>query len=135
LRELKQLAQINKLAELKPFKSFGFDKSIYFYTRIYVSRGNKLLSKIPVEIKNVSEGDIDKEILRAAIIAELDAVNLYEQMANLTKDENIKAVLMDIAKEEKTHIGEFQALLLQFDPQHKQELEAGAKEAEEVLSK
>jgi Uncharacterized conserved protein len=94
-----------------------------------------LLSKIPVDIKSVSEGDIDKEILRAAIIAELDAVNLYEQMANLTKDANIKAVLMDVAKEEKTHIGEFQALLLKFDPQHKEELEAGAKEAEEVSSK
>lgn len=94
-----------------------------------------MLSKIPVEIKSVSEGDIDKEILRAAIVAELDAVNLYEQMANLTKDANIKAVLMDVAKEEKTHIGEFQALLLQFDPQQKQELEAGAKETEEVLSK
>ncbi|WP_292387044.1 ferritin family protein [Methanosarcina sp. UBA5] len=94
-----------------------------------------MLSKIPVDIKNITEGDIDKEILRAAIVAELDAVNLYEQMANLTKDENIKAVLMDVAKEEKTHIGEFQALLLKFDPQHEKELEAGAKEAEEVSSK
>ncbi len=94
-----------------------------------------MLSKIPVDIKSVSEGDIDKEILRAAIIAELDAVNLYEQMANLTKNTNIKAVLMDVAKEEKTHIGEFQALLLQFDSQHKQEVEAGARDAEEVLSK
>lgn len=94
-----------------------------------------MLSKIPVDIKSITEGDIDKEILRAAIVAELDAVNLYEQMANLTKDTNIKAVLMDVAKEEKTHIGEFQALLLKFDPQHKKELEAGAKEAEEVSSK
>ena len=90
-----------------------------------------MLSKIPVDLKNVSEEDIDKEILRAGIIAELDAVNLYEQMANLTKNANIRAVLLDIAKEEKTHVGEFQALLLQFDPQQKQELEAGAKEVEE----
>jgi rubrerythrin len=94
-----------------------------------------LLSKIPVNIKGISEGDIDKEILRAAIIAELDAINLYEQMANLTKNSNIKVVLLDVAKEEKTHIGEFQALLLKFDSQHKQELEAGVKEAEKVLSK
>lgn len=96
---------------------------------------NKLLSKIPVNLKNVAEGDIDKEILRAGIIAELDAVNLYEQMAALTKNENVRAVLMDVAKEEKTHIGEFQSLLLRFDTQQKQELEAGAKEAEEKLSK
>ncbi len=94
-----------------------------------------MLSKIPVDLKNISEGDIDKEILRAAVIAELDAVNLYEQMANLTKDANIKAVLMDVAKEEKTHIGEFQALLLKFDSQQKKELEAGAKEVEEISSK
>jgi rubrerythrin len=94
-----------------------------------------LLSKIPVNVKGISEGDIDKEILRAAIIAELDAINLYEQMANLTKNSNIKVVLLDVAKEEKTHIGEFQALLLKFDSQHKQELEAGVEEAEKVLSK
>lgn len=94
-----------------------------------------MLSKIPVDIKSISEGDIDKEIIRAAIVAEIDAINLYEQMANLTKNANVKAVLMDVAKEEKTHIGEFQALLLQFDPQHKKEVEAGEKDAKEVLSR
>lgn len=94
-----------------------------------------MLSKIPIDLKNVSEGEVDKEILRAGIIAELDAINLYEQMAALTKNENIKRVLLDVAKEEKTHIGEFQSLLLEFDAQQKQELEAGAKEAEKQLSK
>lgn len=94
-----------------------------------------MLSKIPVNLKNVSEEDLDKEILRAGIIAELDAVNLYEQMAALTKNENIRAVLLDVAKEEKTHIGEFQALLLRFDAQQKKELEAGAEEVEKELSK
>jgi len=94
-----------------------------------------LLSKIPVDLKKVSEEDIDKEILRAGIVAEIDAINLYEQMAALTQNENIKRVLLDVAKEEKTHIGEFQALLLRFDPQQKQELEAGSKEAEKELSK
>ncbi len=42
---------------------------------------------------------------------------------------------MDVAKEEKTHVGEFQALLLRFDTQQKKELEAGAEEVEEELSK
>ncbi len=40
------------------------------------------------------------------IIAELDAINLYEQMANMTENEKIKKILLDIAKEEKTHVGE-----------------------------
>jgi rubrerythrin len=94
-----------------------------------------LLSKIPVDLKKVSEEDIDKEILRAGIVAEIDAINLYEQMAALTENENIKRVLLDVAKEEKTHIGEFQALLLRLDSQQKEELEAGSKEVEEELSR
>ena len=94
-----------------------------------------MLSKIPIDLQKVSVEDIDKEILRAAIIAELDAVTLYEQMASLTKNKDIKVVLLDVAKEEKTHIGEFQALLLKFDPQQKKELEEGAREVEEELSK
>ncbi|WP_440944891.1 ferritin family protein [Methanosarcina sp. T3] len=94
-----------------------------------------MLSTIPIDLKNITEEDIDKEILRAGIIAELDAINLYEQMANLAKNEDIKKILLDIAKEEKTHIGEFQTLLLRFDPQQKEELEAGAEEVEEELSK
>ena len=93
-----------------------------------------MISKIPADIKKVPEEDIDKEILRAGIVAEIDAVNLYEQMAALTDNDNIKRVLMDVAKEEKTHIGEFQALLLRLDTQQKQELEAGGKEVEEKLS-
>jgi len=79
-----------------------------------------LLSTIPIDLKNISEDDIDKEILRAGIIAELDAINLYEQMANLAKNKDIRTILLDIAKEEKTHIGEFQALILRFDPQQKE---------------
>lgn len=94
-----------------------------------------MLSKIPIDLKNISEGDVDKEILRAGIIAELDAINLYEQMAALTKNSNIKRVLMDVAKEEKTHIGEFHALLLELDTQQKQELEAGIEEVKKEFSK
>jgi rubrerythrin len=93
-----------------------------------------LLSKIPIDLHRLSDKDIDREILRAAIIAELDAVNLYEQMAGLTQNEDIKVVLLDVAKEEKTHVGEFQALLLKFDPQQRKELEEGAKEVEEEFS-
>jgi rubrerythrin len=40
-----------------------------------------LLSKIPINLEKIRKEDLNKENLRAAIIAELDAVNLYEQMA------------------------------------------------------
>ncbi|MGB9131404.1 MAG: demethoxyubiquinone hydroxylase family protein [Methanosarcina sp.] len=54
-------------------------------------------------------------MLRAAMIAELDAVNIYEQMANLTKNEEIRTVLLDIAREEKIHVAMFETVLLQHD--------------------
>jgi len=41
-----------------------------------------MLSQLPIDLSKVEKRDIDKEILRAGIIAELDAINLYEQMAH-----------------------------------------------------
>ena len=81
-----------------------------------------MLANIPFDLSKIREEDIDKELMRAAIIAELDAINLYEQMANLTKNEDLKVILLDVAKEEKTHVGEFQALLLRLDKQQVEEM-------------
>ncbi|MCL6087534.1 MAG: rubrerythrin [Actinobacteria bacterium] len=94
-----------------------------------------MMSDIPIDLSKVKKENIDKEILRAGIIAELDAINLYEQLADYTENKDIKKVILDIAKEEKTHVGEFQALLLKFDNQQVSELEAGKKEVEKELSK
>jgi len=91
-----------------------------------------MLSRIPIKIDNIAKEDLDKEILRAGIIAELDAINLYEQMAAMTKNDDIKRILLDIAKEEKTHVGEFQALLLINDEEQKKELDEGKKEVDEL---
>ena len=87
-----------------------------------------MLSKIPLDLKKIKQEDIDREILRAGIIAELDAINLYEQMASMTKKKIIRTILLDIAREEKTHVGEFQALLLAEDREQVKELEEGKKE-------
>ncbi|MCJ7472335.1 MAG: rubrerythrin [Actinobacteria bacterium] len=94
-----------------------------------------MMSEIPISLSKVSEENIDKEILRTGIIAELDAINLYEQLAAATDNGDLKDILMDIAKEEKTHVGEFQALLLRLDKQQVEELEAGREEVEEELGK
>lgn len=93
-----------------------------------------LLSKIPINLEKIAKENLDKEILRASIIAELDAINLYEQMAALASNANIKRVLLDIAKEEKTHVGEFQTLLLINDKEQKKELEEGKNEVDELSS-
>jgi len=87
-----------------------------------------MMSEIPIKLEKLGKKERDMEILRAGIIAELDAINLYEQMAALTDDKNIKKILLDIAKEEKTHVGEFQRLLLNRDKQQVEELEKGKEE-------
>jgi len=94
-----------------------------------------MLSTIPISLEHVKKGDRDKEILRTGIIAELDAINLYEQMAAMTKNNHIKKTLLDIAKEEKTHVGEFLTLLLGKDREQGVELEKGKEEIQGLLGK
>ena len=94
-----------------------------------------MLSKIPIILESIGKEDTDKEILRTGVIAELDAINLYEQMATMTKNNDIKKILLDIAKEEKTHVGEFLTLLLKKDGEQAVELEQGKKEVEELTGK
>ena len=91
-----------------------------------------MLSKIPIDLGRMEKEALDKEILRAAIIAELDAINLYEQMAGVTQNKNIKKLLLDVAREEKTHVGEFQAFLLMEDREQEKELKEGRREVEEL---
>lgn len=94
-----------------------------------------MMSGLPIDLLKVKKENIDKEILRAGIIAELDAISFYEQMAAMTDNSDIKRIILDIAKEEKTHVGEFQALLLDLDRQQAEEMEEGKKEVEEELAK
>lgn len=92
-----------------------------------------MLSEKPIEIKKVEKKISNREILRFAIIAEFDAISLYEQLAASTDNEAIREVLLDVAKEEKTHVGEFHTLLLREDEEQIKELEHGKEEVEEEL--
>jgi rubrerythrin len=49
--------------------------------------------------------------LRQSIAAELEAIHLYEAMADATGDLLAKTVFQDVANEEKEHVGEFQRVL------------------------
>ena len=90
-----------------------------------------MLSIEPIDLKKVKKGEIDKEICRLGMIAELDAVSVYEQLAAATGNKAIKTILLDIAKEEKTHMAEFQTLLLKLDKEQVRENANGKKEVEE----
>lgn len=88
----------------------------------------ELLSKNPVDLYPTD----DKEILQLAIVAEFDAVSLYQQLASKTKNPIVKKILLNIAREEKTHIGEFQELLKRIDVEYSNELISGAQEINEI---
>jgi len=92
-----------------------------------------LFAKEPIDLDKISDDSTDKEILRFALAAELDAINFYEQMAEYTDDEDLKKILLDVAAEEKEHVGEFQTLLLDRDPQQVEEMEEGKEEVKEML--
>ena len=92
-----------------------------------------MLSEKPIKIEKVGKKITDREILRLAMIAELDAVSLYEQLAAATENKAIREVLLDVAKEEKTHMGAFQTLLLREDEEQVEELKKGKEEVEKEL--
>jgi rubrerythrin len=90
-----------------------------------------MLSEKPISMSKVTQKELNEQILRLGMIAELDAVSLYQQMAEMTDDPQIREILLDIAREEKTHVGEFEALLLKHDQEQVEELKKGAREVEE----
>ncbi len=97
-----------------------------------------MLSEIPKGFGKVKENDSrmsDAELARIGLIAELDAVNLYEQMAALSRDPLLRKVFLDIAREEKEHVGEFLELLKRFDEEQINALEEGAQEVREMEEK
>ncbi len=92
-------------------------------------------ARTPIDISKMKQEEIEMEALRMGIIAEYDAINLYEQLARMVKREDLKKVFLDIAREEKTHVGEFQALLLRLDKEMVEELKKGKDEVEEKTGK
>lgn len=91
-----------------------------------------MMSTIPLEITKENQ---EKQILRTGMIAELDAISLYEQMADRSKNPDVQKILLDIAKEEKTHMGEFLTLLSNKDTEQRNEIEKGRAEVMEKLGK
>lgn len=94
-----------------------------------------MMSKHPLDItpgRKLSREEVT-EALRLSIIAELDAINLYLQLARAIDDKEIRRVFEDIAKEEKTHVGEFLAVLKNLDPEQVEELKRGAEEVRKLV--
>jgi rubrerythrin len=58
---------------------------------------------------------LDFDIIRSALMAELDAISLYEAHIEFLRDENAKKVIRHILDEEKEHAAELFCLLMKLD--------------------
>jgi rubrerythrin len=79
-----------------------------------------------------------EELIRAIrflIAAEYEAIQLYMQLAESIDDKLAKDVLVDVADEERAHVGEFLALLKQLAPEEEKFYAEGAKEVKEMIEK
>ena len=70
--------------------------------------------------------------LRLNLAAEEEAVHVYEAHADATDNELAKAVLHDIANEERVHAGEFQQLIKILAEDEAALLAEGAEEVDEL---
>ncbi len=80
----------------------------------------------------------DEELVRAIrfmVAAEYEAVQLYMQLAESTDNELARAVLTDVADEERVHAGEFLRVLKELAPDEVKFYEEGAQEVEEIIGK
>ncbi len=71
--------------------------------------------------------------IRFLVAAEYEAVQLYVQLAESIDDPLAKAVLLDIADEEKVHAGEFLRLLKELAPDEEEFYQEGYEEVEEII--
>ena len=96
-----------------------------------------MMSKNPLDLpkgRKFSKEELAQAV-RLAIMAELDAINMYLQFAQATDNELVRKVFLEVAKEEKTHVGEFLAILKELDLEQVKELEAGEGEVKELKVK
>ncbi|KUG20552.1 MAG: rubrerythrin [Methanomicrobiaceae archaeon] len=78
------------------------------------------------------------ELIRAvrfSIAAEFEAIQLYMQIAEASDNEIAKAVMVDVANEEREHVGEFYRLLIELEPKEQEFYDEGREEVEEMMEK
>lgn len=73
--------------------------------------------------------------IRLMVTDEYEAISIYTQLAESTDNALAKEVLVDIANEEKVHVGEFLRLLKELAPDEEQWYADGAAEVETEIAK
>lgn len=101
-------------------KSAGVEESI---SELFIQQGE--INAMPSGARR------DMAILRIGMIAELDAANFYERLADLSSNKDVTKIMLDVANEEKVHAGEFETLLEEIDPDYEKMEEEGESEVED----
>lgn len=91
---------------------------------------NPFIGNIP---RKMTKSELARAI-RQDIIAELDAVALYEAHIEAIDDERVQAVIRHVMNEEKEHVGDFLALLEYLDPDMAAFLQEGLTESKDILA-
>jgi rubrerythrin len=78
----------------------------------------------------VSNEECDEIFLNTGIMAELEAINLYNTIAENTQNKKIKELMKHISDEERVHVGEFKTLLYRIQPKTLKLEKEGEKENE-----
>lgn len=129
--------EVHEFAESLGVDEHKFEEHIYMILGSMLKNEsvNEMISQHPLDaiMKKQPSEDLDKQILRFSMMAELDAASAYEQLANITENEDIKEVLLDIAYEEKVHAGEFETLLEEIDEEYEEAEEEGEEEVEDMI--
>ena len=73
--------------------------------------------------------------IRFAVASEIEAAQVYMQIAESTDNKLAGKVLKDVADEERVHIGEFLRLLSELAPDEEKFYANGAKEVEAIIEK
>lgn len=85
------------------------------------------------EIKSCLNGDINEDtckliFLRASVNAENEAINLYRAIADATDDPELEETMEHVAEEEEVHVGEFEQMLYDEDPEYAENVQEGVDE-------
>ena len=101
---------------------------------ITIKKSSGLLSLTTSSVNSIDNlPEKNKQLIRDAIVEELKAINIYEIMAGNTENEELKKIFLDIAQEEKVHVGELESLLRTLDIEQTPSIVEGFKEVEKKL--
>lgn len=93
------------------------------------SFANPFVANVP---RTMTKGELVQAI-RVDLASELEAALLYEAHAAATDDEVARTVLLDIANEEKEHMGELLTLMQYLDPSEADHYAEGVGEVKDMM--